>query len=1001
MISNHARVGRALYLLKLDLDSFIPREFLAHHRDEAPNVLHQVLGQYRDPLRPFHNMKTQDLLSVMQSAWWEVFDRPLSGIEPSLVRELALAHEGWANRQAFTSEATFQILNSIQRLLTAMSSPSTLELEMLKVESLEAEEAEAVASEVVLQPKEEAQSDSAAGSEADPDQEAGIVDRPDPSVSNPSPLTKQEVEPAATETGGETGNDAEPFLAELLQALRDSGALQEGDSVAQTTRIGPVPELADASAWQDLNPAVAQALADAGMGKLYHYQSQILDATDNGTSVALTLPLGSEPALNIGLTMAERLLRNPGSHGLVICPEEDRVGYLSSRLDRFLSALDIGLLSLAGLETGKPPVADDDHRQWVAVVSVDALNRKVLAGREEWGDFLGNLSLVALDGAQEYRGILGSHVAVLLRRLAHLLSILGAAPPFMVSAVGCANGEELAENLTGRTFRPVSSAAFPEGKRHFISLHPTNPPERSGLLSDGVFHDRVARAVRACLDMDKSVVVLARGSVLAQQCHGTLVQRFADEEIDAPPMLLLAPGSSESPDGPAQQRYQASDAGIVFTSACFRDSVDLASYDGVVLAGFPESFREALQGMYGIGGPDKETFCLCVALNDPQNGFLARHIDVLLDKQPESIVADPGNQEAIQSHLPSLLQESEDRIYSFSSETLGGAVFQELRREADTLSFPVVAPQQAIDLKGEADTKWALVSEGTLVDVVSDYRKFREAYEAATMTLAGARYRVLDSNAATEDWGEGSIEGQVEGSIEGSPLRGVTLEPLAAQESHETVPHFLRTVKIQDDSLSLSLASGVSLHLGIVGLEEQLTQVDVIETHEGQQTGADSPDAASVPARSFVPDSGTDWSMVAQAFWVDFSGLPVAEATSSDDSAVSGSDSASDSALEALEQMFRLGLQWNFAVDDYGIITCSTPGKVFMLEAAPGCLGVVKKAFDCWRDILEAGASLARQYDCEEGSPLCPSAFVAHGGRFDQAGGLSLANRLLEATRPS
>ena len=993
MISNHARVGRALYLLKLDLDSFIPREFLAHHGDEAPNVLHQVLGQFRDPLKPFHNMKTQDLLSVMQSAWWEVFDRPLSGIEPSLVRELALAHEGWANRQAFTSEATFQILNSIQRLLTAMSSPSTLELEMLKVESLEAEEAEAVASEVVLQPKEEAQSDSAAGSEADPDQEADSVDRLEPTAGDSSPVTEQERAPAATEAGDED----EPFLTELLQALRDAGALQESDSVAQSTRIGPVPELADFSAWQDLNPAVAQALADLGVGNLHQYQSQILDSTANGINVALTLPLGSDPALNIGLTIAERLLRNPGSHGLVICPDEDRAAHLSSWLDGFLSALEIGLLTFTGPESQKPSISDDDHRQRVAVVSVDTLNRKVLADREEWGDFLGNLSLVALDGAQEYRGVFGSNAAVLLRRLAHLLSILGAAPPFMVSAVGCANGEELAENLTGKTFTPVSAAAFPEGKRHFISVQPNASTVQPGHQADEAFHDHVARAVRACLNMDKSVVVLAAADLLAQQCHRTLTQRFESEGTDAPPMLLVASGSSESPAVPAQQRRRASDAGIVFASANLRNSVDLASYDGVILAGFPETFREALQGMYGVGGPEKEAFCLCVALNDPQNGFLARNMDVLLDKQPELIVADPGNQEAIQSHLPSLLQESEDRIYSFSSETLGGAVFQELRRGADTLSFPLAAPQQAIDLRGGPDTVWALVSEGRLVEVVSDYRKFRQAYEGATMTLAGSRYRVLDSNTALEGSVEGLIEGSIEGRVEGSPFRGVTLEPLAAQEIQQTVPHFERTANIQDDSLSLSLASGVSLHLGTVGLEEQLTRVDVFESHDGQQPSTDSPDAAPLPDRSYVPDTGTDWSIAAQAFWVDFSGLPVAEGTPSDDSGAA----ASGSALEALEQIFRLGLQWNFAVDSSGIITCSMPGKVFLLEAAPGCLGVVKKAFDRWRDILETGADLARQSDYEDGRSLCPAAFLNYQGTFDKAGGLSLANRLLEATRPS
>lgn len=985
MISNHARVGRALYLLKLDLDSFIPREFLAHHGDEAPNVLHQVLGQYRDPLKPFHNMKTQDLLSVMQSAWWEVFDRPLAGIEPSLVREVALAHESWANRQAFTSEAAFQVLNSIQRLLTAMSSPSTLELEMLKVESLEAdaEESETVPGEVVLQPREETQTDSAAGLDSSSNREAVVVDPPAPAVSDSPPVAEQEVAPPAAGTGGEP----EPFLAELLQSLRDFGALQEGDSVVQATRIGPAPELADPSAWQDLNTAVAQALADLGVDKLYQYQCQMVDVTANGANVALTLPFGSDPVWNIGLTVAERLLRNPGSHGLVICPDDDRAAYLSSRLAGFLSPMNISLLTPSTLESQRASAEDDDHRQRTAVVSVDTLNRSVLADRAEWGDFLVNLSLVTLDSAQEYRGVLGSNIAVLLRRLAHVLSVLGSAPPFVVSVAGCADGEELAENLTGKTFTPISSAASPEGKRHFLSVQPAASEKQSekqpGAQFDDVVHDRVARAVRACVDRDKSVVVLAAGSVLAQQCHRASSEQFAAQGIEAPPIMLLSSGPSEPLAGSTHHRYQASDAQAVFAAAGQRSLVDLTSYDGVILAGFPESFREALQGMYSFGGPDKETFCLCVALNDPQNGFLASNLAVLLDKQPEHIVADPANQEAIQSHLPSLLQEAEERVYSFSSETLGAAIFQELRREAGTLSFPVDAPQQAIDLRGKADAAWALVSEETQVGVVSDYGKFREAYEGAILSLAGARYRVLGSDTA----------------IEGSSLPGVTLEPLAVHETLETVPHFQRTVNIQDESLCLSLASGVSLHLGTVELQEQLTQVDVIESQGEQPSGAEAPEAAPVPARSYVPETGTDWSMVAQAFWVDFSGLPDAEGTSTDDS--TPESLISFEALEALEQMFRLGLQWNFAVDSYGIITCSTPGKVFMLEATANCLGVVKKAFDRWADILAAGADLVRQSDSGEGRSLVPAAFLPHLGRFDQAGGLSLANRLLEAARLS
>ena len=139
MISNNARVARALYLLKLDLDNFVAREFNNYHQDQALTVLNQILGQSRDSQKPFHNMKTQDLLAVMQASWWNVFDRAMGGIEPGLVREVALTHESWAGRNNFSPESAFQALNAVQRLLAAMSSPSTLELDMLKRECLESE----------------------------------------------------------------------------------------------------------------------------------------------------------------------------------------------------------------------------------------------------------------------------------------------------------------------------------------------------------------------------------------------------------------------------------------------------------------------------------------------------------------------------------------------------------------------------------------------------------------------------------------------------------------------------------------------------------------------------------------------------------------------------------------------------------------------------------------------------------------------------------------------
>lgn len=1030
MISNHARVGRALYLLKIDLDSFIPRVFLAYHQDEASNVLHQLLGQYRDPQKPFLNMKTQDLLSVMQSSWWDVFDRSLAGIEPSLVREVALAHEVWANRQAFTSEAAYQVLNSIQRLLAAMSSPSTLELEMLKVESLEAEPEPATV-EVTGVPQQQTGAVPAdAGPEAsvDPDADAGAdgdVSTAPPEAGNPgSTQTVQESlfqddgvwseaaqvetakvevtqekaaqEKAAQEADLQAGESAdiavdetEPFLAELVRSLRAAGALQEGDRIVQTTREGFPADLADPESWQELTPSLAQVLADSSDNRLLRHQSELIEAVINGADVVLETALSDDSHPTLGLAVAEFLLRNPGGNALVICPSAAGVSNLAARLEGSLSALGIALLHAEGAERPGGLSTAGEGPQGVLLASVETLNRSLLADRESWEDFLAKVSLVALDGADEYRGVFGAHVAVLLRRLAHYLAILGTEPGYIVCASGCANGKELAENLVAKRFQRVSGPAWPEGKRHFIAVE----PDAAGASFQVEFLNRIARAVQVCLEADRVVLVYAAKEDLARKCYAAAVEHLAAQGLDTSRLRLVADAFAESGDEETQPDNPPTGAGVVFAGAGPREIMGLAESDGVLLAGFPAAFRETLQRAFsGSNIGDKETFALCFALNDQENGLMARNLSTILDKQPDHLVADPGNQEVIDCHLPSLVQESGERIYSFTSEILGSAIFQELRRESANLRSRADTPQHAIDLNGNGEAGWSLVSDGVRLGSISGYRKFREAYSGAILQIFGVPYRVT---------GGETPAGETTGEDSSAP--SVMLEPLAEGDALFTVPSFVRTAAIQDESLCLSLASGISLHLGAVRLEEQLVRVDVVEGRSGFDSNAEGParDATEAAAgvhtisRTYTPDEDTEWSAVAPAFWIDVEG----KETGADDPPMTAGGPVAGESLEALEQLFRLGLLLNFPVDNYAVITASEAGKVFVLEHSPDSLGLTKKVFDRWRDILESGTALARQCPCETGCANCLAPSFPPNRNLDKAGGLRLADRLLEATR--
>ena len=156
-----------------------------------------------------------------------------------------------------------------------------------------------------------------------------------------------------------------------------------------------------------------------------------------------------------------------------------------------------------------------------------------------------------------------------------------------------------------------------------------------------------------------------------------------------------------------------------------------------------------------------------------------------------------------------------------------------------------------------------------------------------------------------------------------------------------------------------------------------------------RQEGQDNQELVTA---TFAPDEEVTWSLDSQAFWIDVAGLAEGDASGAED----GSGPASEPATAALEQLFRVGARFTFPVGKYDLATYSQGSAIYLVEVSPESLGIVKKVFDHWRDILSLGASMARNCRCASGCIYCILPVSPCEKPVDKAGGLALADRLLE-----
>lgn len=696
--------------------------------------------------------------------------------------------------------------------------------------------------------------------------------------------------------------------------------------IAHVSALPPLPaRLVDV----DLHPLVRARLAERGVERLYRHQAEALVHVRAGTHTVVATGTASGKSLVYQVPVAEAVLADPRTTTLLLHPTKA----LSQDQLRSLRELRLPELRL-GVYDGDTP-ADERARirraANVVLTNPDMLHVGILPAHAAWATFLHRLRYVVVDEMHTLRGIFGTHVGFVLRRLRRLASHYGAEPTFILSSATIGNPGELASALVGLDVAVVDEDASGRGRRHLVLV---NPP-----LGDG---DRRRSALAAATDVLVELVAAGIPTIVfARTRKGTeLVYRWARERLPADLAARVAPYRSGYLPGErreTERRLFAGELSAVVTTSALELGIDVGALDAAVLATFPGTVSSFRQQAGRAGRRGEEALVVLVAGEDALDQYFVAHPAELVDRPPEAAVVNPANPLVAESHTACAAYEHplgwEDRTL------LGDAMEEAANRLVQTGSLDQVGerlhwvgrnrPAPGVDIRAGGGAPLDIVCRGTLLGTIDEARAVRDAHPGAVYLHRGEAYLVVDRRPGA-----------------------VVVEPTAGDVYTE--PHEASTVDILAvrSAGAMGRESEIGVSTGTVRVESRVTGYRRRLVGSRRVLG----EIALEPVTTVIET---------EAVWFTF------PATRLDRADVAGSLHAAEHAAIGLLPLLAVCDRWDVG----GLSTPWHPdtgqATIIIHEAYPGGAGISPVLFEGAAGHLRATREAVAGCPCLEGCPGC------------------------------
>jgi len=436
-------------------------------------------------------------------------------------------------------------------------------------------------------------------------------------------------------------------LSALLRAWRTDPSFRSSVAAWRTFPARP-PQFAPFP--DDLHPALAAALRSAGIDALYTHQATAWQRVQTGQNLVVVTSTASGKTLCYNLPVLDSLLRNPQARALYLFPTKALAQDQRDSLEKIRGSVDPKLpVHVATYDGDTPSAARPAIRKTAQLVisNPDMLHSGILPHHTLWAGFFQDLRFVIIDEMHSYRGVFGSHVANVLRRLKRVAHFYGASPQFILTSATIANPVELGRRLIEEDVSLVDDDGAARGERHFFIYNPPIVNRELGIRRSTLLES--VRITEELLRHDVQTILFARARRTVELILGTLRRRrsmAANETVRGYRSGYLPRERREIERGLRDGHVRA----VVATNA-LELGVDIGGMGAAVLAGYPGTIAATRQQAGRAGRKQAEAMAILITSAGPLDQFLARHPEYFFDRTPEQALINPNNLLILLGHL--------------------------------------------------------------------------------------------------------------------------------------------------------------------------------------------------------------------------------------------------------------------------------------------------------------------------------------------------------------
>ncbi len=710
----------------------------------------------------------------------------------------------------------------------------------------------------------------------------------------------------------------------------------------------------------ELDPAVASALVAQGVTSLYRHQAEAWEAAARGEHLIVTTGTASGKSLAFNLPVLDSLARRPKDRALYLYPTKALAQDQARALQSF---------RLKGVRAAIYDGDTESDRRWqirkwanVVLTNPDMLHVGVLPHHDRWGDVLSNLRYVIVDEAHVYRGVFGSHVANVLRRLRRLARVYGAEPQFLLASATIANPGALAESLLGLPVTVIDGDAAPRAERTIALWNPplVDPPlgVRASALGEA------SRLMASLVSQGQRTICFAKSRKALE-----LIHRFTVERVDAATAARLAPyraGYTPAQRREIEQRLVNGDLLGVTATDALELGIDIGSLDAAISVGFPGTVA-SLRQQWGRAGRRTGGLAILVASEDALDQFFMREPEALLTRNVEAAILDHANHRILDGHVYSAAFEGPlddaDRATLGDEALERAAVLPELRAtDAGYVWDGRDYPAARFGLRSAEHEAFTIVDADTggVLGLVDRSRAYSTVHEGAVYLHLGEQYLV----------------------------RSLDLEARAALVTRADLDWYTQakkeTTTAIEESLRTEQTLGVELTFGRVSVTEQ-----VVAYQRKSVSGGET--IETVPL--VLPETTFE----TEAIWFS-PGAPLLEGLEEMPQLLSTLHAA-EHTLIALLPLWAMCDRWDIGGLSTNLHFQTGRPTIFVYDGHAGGVGITERGFDQFGGWVADTVSLLAGCPCAAGCPSCvQSPKCGNLNEYlDKSGALTLLQRMLAA----